>query len=75
MNDHIWMLVTRKLANEASEEELAELDNAVKQNPHFHNSLKLLFDWWDGGEQQQEEDSKRQFNNLLKRINTTSTTR
>ncbi|GAA3959533.1 hypothetical protein [Mucilaginibacter dorajii] len=74
MEDHLWMLVTRKLANEATEKELAELDLALKQNPAFHNSLKQLFDWWDGDKQQEEDHSVRLFDNILKRIKTTSTT-
>lgn len=68
MEDDIWMLVTKKMANEATEKELSELDSLLKQNPIAHNSLKLLFDWWD--EDTPEEDNTHlQFKKILERIN------
>jgi len=68
MEDHIWMLVTKKMANEATGEELDELDSLLKQNPIAHNSLKLLFDWWDTDDEPAEDNTHLQFKKILARI-------
>jgi hypothetical protein len=68
MEDYIWMLVTKKMANEATGEELDELDNLLKQNPIAHNSLKLLFDWWDTDDEPGEGNTHLQFKKILGRI-------
>ena len=44
--DHIWNLVTKKLANEASEGELIELTELLNQNPAIRNTVLLLSEWW-----------------------------
>ena len=44
--DHIWNLVTKKLANEASEEELNELTELQNQNPRIHKTIMLISEWW-----------------------------
>jgi len=69
MEDHIWILVTKKLANEATEKELSELDSLLKQNPKAYNSLKLLFDWWDDEGEPGEDNAHLQFKKILERIN------
>ena len=44
--DHVWELATKKLAGEASEEELRELDFLLIENPELKTSLMLIFNWW-----------------------------
>ena len=44
--DHIWNLVTKKLANEASEEVLDELNELLKQSPDIHGKVKVISEWW-----------------------------
>jgi hypothetical protein len=68
MEDHIWMLVTKKMANEATGEELDELRNLLKQNPIAHNSLRMLFDWWDNEDEPAEDNTHLQFKKILERI-------
>jgi putative ABC transport system permease protein len=68
--DHIWNLVTKKLANEASEEELDELNELLKQNPDIHSKVKLMMDWWhnDRGREIGSDDYFL-FKRVLDRIN------
>jgi hypothetical protein len=73
--DHIWMLVTRKMANEATAKELAELDLLLKQNPIAHNSLNAIFDWWATGEEQVAANSSRLFEKILEQIKPADNTR
>jgi putative ABC transport system permease protein len=68
MEDDIWMLVTKKIANEATEKELKELDSLLNQNPIARNSLKLLFDWWDNEDLPEEDNTHLQFKKILERI-------
>lgn len=49
VEDQIWELVTKKLAKEASKEELRRLDTLLWENPKFYHILKLMFEWWDDG--------------------------
>lgn len=46
IEDHIWNLATKKLANEASEKELDELDTLLLQHPHMSRGITQLFHWW-----------------------------
>jgi hypothetical protein len=62
------MLVTKKMANEATGEELGELESLLKQNPIAYNSLKLLFDWWDNEDEPAEDNAHLQFKKILERI-------
>jgi putative ABC transport system permease protein len=55
--DHVWNLATKKLANEASEEELSELNALLQENPALNNTMKLMFDWWDNDEKQKVENN------------------
>lgn len=55
--DHVWNLATKKLANEASEEELRELNALLQENPALNNTVKLMFDWWDNDEKQKVENN------------------
>ena len=45
--DRIWLLVTNKLANEANEDELIELNNLSEQNPDLELAVKTLSDYWN----------------------------
>ncbi len=44
--ERAWELVARKLAGEASEAELKELDQLVKANPSLHFPLQTITDLW-----------------------------
>lgn len=47
---HILKLAVKKIMNEASEEELRELDALFEQEPEVRNQLKIFFDWWYAGQ-------------------------
>jgi putative ABC transport system permease protein len=51
LDDHVWNLASKKLANEASEKELGELEALLAENPELHSQLKLMSKWWDDGEE------------------------
>jgi putative ABC transport system permease protein len=67
--DHIWNLVTKKLANEASEKELDELNELLKQNPDIHSRVKFISEWWhDDREQKTAPNDYLRFQKVLERI-------
>jgi len=48
--DRIWTLIARKLAKEATEKELEELQELLKKYPDFGYSLQILSDLWQAKE-------------------------
>ena len=56
IKDHILNLVTKKLSDEASEQELQELDNLLQQYPDISLKIKQLFNWWYDDEEQNNID-------------------
>jgi putative ABC transport system permease protein len=69
VEDQIWNLVIKKLTDEASEQELHELNELLKQNPDINNTAKLMFSWWQPDEQEETEDhSYALFKKVLNRI-------
>jgi transmembrane sensor len=44
--DRIWSLFSRKLAGEATPEELTELEDLLRQDPDMHYSLQNVTDIW-----------------------------
>ena len=69
IEDHIFALLTKKLANEASEKELNELDELLQQYPDIHNKIKLITEWWysDTG-RDADTNSYLRFGKILKKI-------
>lgn len=69
IEDHILALVIKKLVNDASEEELRELDELLQQHPDIHGRVKLMTEWWhsDAG-QNIEANSYFRFQNIMERI-------
>ena len=69
IEDHIWELATKKLANEASEKELDELDTLLLQHPHMSRGITQLFHWWhDDDEQNVTDKSELLFNKVKQKI-------
>ena len=46
IEDYILALAAKKLANEASEEELLKLDELLQQYPNIRENIKLMTEWW-----------------------------
>ncbi len=45
-NNKIWELIAKKLSGEASDEELAELENFLKNDPEMHYPMQTVADLW-----------------------------
>jgi hypothetical protein len=71
IDDQIWELVAKKLAKEASKEELRRLDTLLWENPKFYHILKLMFEWWDDGgvlSELEDEENYRLFAKVMTSI-------
>ena len=69
IEDHIFALVTKKLANEASDDELHELNRLLPQYPDVHNNIKLITEWWEGNDDKSVETNHiLRFQNILEQI-------
>jgi transmembrane sensor len=44
--EYIWNLIAKKIAGEASPEELSELEGLLKSNPDLHYPLQIIDDLW-----------------------------
>ncbi|MDO3625681.1 ABC transporter permease [Mucilaginibacter sp. BT774] len=70
IEDHILALVTKKLANAASEQELYELDELLRQHPDIHDKIKLMTEWWQSDNAQNiEANGYFRFQKIMERIN------
>ncbi|BAU52315.1 hypothetical protein MgSA37_00470 [Mucilaginibacter gotjawali] len=49
VEDIAWKLAAKKMANEASAEELRKLDELLRLHPDMKEKAALLFEWWDSG--------------------------
>ena len=45
-NERIWTLVAKKLAGEATAEDILELYGLLKENPEIHYSLEIFDELW-----------------------------
>lgn len=68
LDDHVWNLASKKLANEASEKELQELNALLAENPVLHSQLRLMSKWWDYGEEKPKSDSSALFGRIQAKI-------
>src|ERR1700722_18704693 len=66
--ERIWILMARKLAGEASEEELKELQQWQQQHPDEIYSLQILFDFWMAKQPENREIAEQAFDEHLLRL-------
>lgn len=66
--EHIWILIARKLSGEASAEELYELDQLLRQNPHVNYSKEILHDFWRIRPRYDSQDAENKYKNLVQQI-------
>lgn len=66
----LWLLLARKLAKEASEEELKELQQLLEQNPDVQFPAQVLSNSWSPSEQEQaaDPDTWRSFQRIADRV-------
>lgn len=68
MKEEIWNLIAKKLAGEASPEELLRLEQALREDPELHYSLQAIYDVWNANPQPQQEYIERAFAGHEKRL-------
>jgi putative ABC transport system permease protein len=68
LDDHVWGLASKKLAHEASEKELQELNALLAENPELHSQLKLMSKWWDDDEDKPKNNSSALFSKIQAKI-------
>ena len=64
----IWTLMARKLAGEASQDELIELEGLVQKNPNAHYVIEILTLWWQLSEKSGKEQAEQAIADLLARL-------
>ena len=69
IENRIWDLASKKLADEASEQELHELDELLQQHPAISRKIQQLFNWWFYDEEQNAVNrSEHIFNKIKEKI-------
>jgi putative ABC transport system permease protein len=63
--NRIWRLMAKKLSGEASEQELQELEDLIKENPDLVFQLQIITDFWL---KKQQEQKASESDELFKRI-------
>jgi hypothetical protein len=58
--ERLWVLLARKLAREATDRELAELEMWLQDNPQLHYPVTVLVRMWDKGETGERGDARVQ---------------
>jgi hypothetical protein len=64
----IWTLMARKLAGEASQDELIELEGLVQKSPHAHYVIEIVTLWWQLSEESGKEQAEQAVADLLARL-------
>ena len=64
----IWTLMAKKLAGEASQDELIELEGLVQRTPDAHYIIKILLLWWQLSERSGKEQAEQAVADLLSRL-------
>jgi transmembrane sensor len=67
-NNHIWNLIAKKLAGEATAGDLKELESALRIDPDLHYSLEALHDMWQKKSHQEPERSGIAFQKHMERM-------
>lgn len=64
----LWILMARKLAGEASQDELIELEGLVQKSPDAHYVIEILTLWWQLSEKSGKEQAEQAVADLLARL-------
>ncbi len=64
----LWGLIALKLSKEASEEELKELEELLKNKTDVQNQLQILFNWWNLNEGDKGDKTAASLARALQRI-------
>lgn len=66
--EHIWNLIAKKLAGEASPEELRELELLLRNNPDLHYPLQTIDDLWKPADTRDRQAADQAFGRHLERM-------
>ncbi|HEY8972217.1 MAG TPA: hypothetical protein VIM64_24100, partial [Puia sp.] len=66
--DRIWKLVAKKLAGEATERDLRELQELINHQPESSYSIQLLIDIWESAPLRDKEEQEAAFDRHLQRL-------
>ena len=69
LEDRTWLLLGRKMAEEASPHELKELEEILKNNPELHFTLQTLTELWKQQPPEDEGQVESAYSSLLLRMN------
>ncbi len=66
--DQLWSLMAKKLAGEATEEELVELEKLLRENPQFNFSKEILVDFWQSELKTDNQYAENKYQELIQQI-------
>jgi ferric-dicitrate binding protein FerR (iron transport regulator) len=66
--EYTWNLLAKKLAGEASSEELQELAALLRRNPELHYPMQTLIDLWHSAEPSRQAAAENAFDRHLDRM-------
>lgn len=64
----LWILMARKLAGEASQDELIELEGLVQKTPDAHYVIEIVTLWWQLSERSGKEPAEQAVADLLSQL-------
>jgi transmembrane sensor len=65
LDDRTWLLIARKMANEASAQEIAELESILRTSPELHFPLQTLSGLWQQVPTNNVEEAEQAYSNLI----------
>jgi hypothetical protein len=68
LESRLWILMARKLAAEASQDELIELEGLVQKIPNAYYIIEILTLWWQLSEKSGKELAEQAVTDLLSRL-------
>src|SRR5258708_923197 len=67
-NHHIWQLISRRMAGEASAAELQELQNLLRQNPDIQYFVEMLTQQWGPAKELNEQEVEQVYERHRQRL-------
>jgi transmembrane sensor len=64
----IWNLIAKKLAGEASPEEIRELERLLRSNPELHYPMQTISDMWNSSADPDKDEAELAFSRHLDRM-------
>lgn len=65
---YAWNLIAKKLAGNASSEELKELESLLRNNPELHYPMQTVADLWHHTSRPDKEQAEKAFNEHVERM-------